>query len=157
MSSRLDELVRNGRVSQYKPDLGPRRWAFRHIYFTPDFETWVEQLPDNAIIGNRLVSPFAELEAVAAAFIAGEKVVNIMTAIDPPTGEGILRLKTSSFGLLGWADEPQRLVLSRGVSTDESHGSKLLEELGREAVNERTGLGLDWCRGHFHELFRAQN
>jgi len=77
-----------------------------------------------------------------------------MTAIDPPTGEGIVRLKTTSFGLIGWADDPQRLVLSRGVSVDESHGTKKLEELGREAVAERTSLGLNWCRGHFHELFK---
>lgn len=155
MSSRLDEFVRAGRITEYKPDLGPRRWPVRRLFLMPEFEAWVEQLPDDAVIGARLVSPFAEFEAVAASFVAGEKVVNLMTAIDPPTGEGIVRLKTSSFGLLGWADAPQRLVLARGVSVDESHGSEKLEELGREAASERAQFGLDWCRGHLSELFRA--
>jgi len=154
MSSRLDDLVRAGRIALCKVDLGPRRWPSRSLYLTPDFEAWIDELPDDATIASRLVSPFIEWESTAAAFIAGAKVVTLMTAIDPPTGEGIVRLKTTSFGLIGWADDPQRLVLSRGVSVDESHGTKKLEELGREAVAERTSLGLNWCRGHFHELFK---
>lgn len=156
MSSRLDELVRAGRVTKYIPDLGPRRWAARELYLTPDFEAWVDRLPDDAVINNNLVSPFLEWEETSASFIAGAKVVTLMTRIDPPTGEGILRLKTISFGLLGWADDPQRLVLSRGVSIDESHGTQRLEELGHEAAAERRDLGLDWCKGQFHELFKAK-
>ena len=157
MSSLLDQLVRNGRIAEYTPDLGPRRWPARQLFLTPDFETWVDQLPDDAIVGDKLVAPFHEWEETAASFVAGAKVVNIMTAIDPPTGEGIVRLKTTSFGLLGWADDPQRLVLARAASIDETHGTDLLEQLGREAAEERESLGLDWCRGHFHELFKAKS
>ena len=156
MSSRLDQLVREGRITDYKPELGPRRWAKRNLYLTPDFENWVEQLPEEMVVASRMVSPFDEFEAVAASFVAGRKVVTIMTSIDPPTGEGIVRLKTTSFGLLGWADGPDRLVLSRGVSIDASHGSRELERLGREAAAERMGLKLDWFRGEIHDLFRAQ-
>lgn len=88
--------------------------------------------------------------------MAGRKVVTIMTAIDPPSGEGIVRLKTTSLGLLGWADAPQSLVLARGVTVDASHGSRALERLGREAASERRALGLNWFRGDFYDLFRAQ-
>ena len=157
MSTALDQLIRQGRVTEYTPDLGPRRWPFRRLVMTPDFENWVDQLPETTVVNSRLVSPFDEFEAVASSFIAGRKVVTIMTRIDPPSGEGIVRLKTASFGLLGWADAPQCLVLSRGVSIDASHGSRALELAGRQATAERRALGLDWYRGEFFDLFRAQN
>lgn len=155
MSTHLHVLVRQGVVQRFEPELGPRRLAMRELFVTPGFIEWAGSLPNVVPIGSRLVSPAAELNEIAAMFVAGERVVTIMKGI-MPTKHGVVRLLTTSFALLGWADGPQRLVLSRGVSLDDSHKPGRLNKLRKETTAERKALGLDWDGRSFHELFCYQ-
>src|SRR5690242_90708 len=104
MSTHLNELVRKGQLVEWKPQLGPRQLPMRRLLVTREFKKWLDGLPSH-VTGSRLVSPLAELSEIAARFVAGKPIVTFMTRVDPPTGEGVLRLKTmtSSFGLLGWS------------------------------------------------------
>lgn len=155
MSTHLDVLVRKGVVRRFEPDLGPRRIAMRELFVTPEFIAWTGSLPTSMPIGNRLVSPAAELNEAAAMFVAGERVVTIMKGI-MPTKHGTVRLLTGSFALIGWADAPQRMVLSQGATLNQTHESGRLADLRNAAVAERKLLGLSWDGRHFNELFRYQ-
>ena len=155
MSTSLLVLVRKGVVQRFEPNLGPRRFAMRELFVTRGFVLWATSLPASMPIGMRLVSPAAELSETAAMFIAGDKVVTIMKGI-MPTKHGIVRLFTSSFALIGWADGPQRLVLSRGETIQDTHRRGRLDQLRKEATAERKSLGLGWDGKPFHELFCYQ-
>lgn len=155
MSTSLSQLTGTGAVLKIEPELGPRRMPMRELYATQGFVAWIEALPTTMSIRRREVSPQAEMNEIAAMFVAGKRVVTIMTQI-LPARRGVVRLKTTSFGLLGWADGPQRLVLSRGVSVDNSHGSNALTVLGKEAAEERKSLGLGFDGRPFYELFCFQ-
>lgn len=155
MSTSLDVLVRKGAVQRFEPVLGPRRLPMRELFVTSGFVSWATSLPASFPIGPRLVSPAAELQETAAMFVAGNKVVTIMRGI-MPTKHGIVRLFTTSFALIGWADGPQRLVLSRGVEIGESHRKGVLDRLREEARRERISLDLSWDGRPFYELFCYQ-
>ena len=155
MSTTLDVLVRKGVVQRFEPDLGPRRMPMRELFVTAGFVTWAGALPNQMPVGSRLVSPAAEMDEIAAMFVAGERVITIMRGI-MPTKHGILRLLTTSFALIGWADGPQRLVLSRGASLDETHQPGMLAKLRSDAMAERRSLGLSWDGRPFNELFCYQ-
>ena len=104
----------------------------------------------------RLVSPRVELNEIAAQFVGDEKVVSFIRRIDPPKGERILRLITTSFRLAGWCPAPQVLVLAVGVLADDTHSKKVsLRDVGKQVVHIRKTLSLPSISGEFHELFRA--
>lgn len=155
MSTSLDVLVRKGVVKRFEPDLGPRRLPMRELFVTRGFMSWADSLSSSPTVGKHLVSPAAELNETAAMFVAGDKVVTVMRGI-MPAKHGVVRLFTSTFALIGWADAPQRLVLSRGASIKESHQKGRLAQLRNEAVAERTSLGLSWDGRPFYELFCYQ-
>jgi hypothetical protein len=155
MSTTLDVLVRKGIVQRFEPDLGPRRLPMRELFVTSGFVAWANSLSISGQTGSRLVSPTAELSETAAMFVAGDKVVTVMRGI-MPTKHGVVRLFTTSFALLGWADGPQRLVLSRGITKAGSHQKGRLDQLRKDVVAERTSLGLNWDGRPFHELFCYQ-
>jgi hypothetical protein len=102
-----------------------------------------------------LISPAAELNEIAAMFVSGDRVVTIMRGI-MPTKHGVFRLLTTSFALLGWADGPQRLVLSQGASLEDTHKAGHLATLRDDAIAERISLGLNWDGRPFYELFCYQ-
>jgi hypothetical protein len=127
----------------------------RELFVTPGFVSWASSLPASIPIGKRLVSPAAELNEIAAMFVAGDKVVTIMKGI-MPTKHGIVRLFTTSFALIGWADGYQRLILSRGITIAESHQKGRRAAVVKQALAERSSLGLNWDGKPFYELFRYQ-
>eukprot|EP01012_Entosiphon_sulcatum_P059191 TRINITY_DN83526_c0_g1_i1.p1 TRINITY_DN83526_c0_g1~~TRINITY_DN83526_c0_g1_i1.p1 ORF type:complete len:158 (-),score=0.21 TRINITY_DN83526_c0_g1_i1:131-604(-) len=157
MSTILDDLVLRGRLSRWEPELGPRRLPVRRLFVTREFEAWASALPNTLQTSRRLVSPAAELNEIAASFVAGDKVVTFMHRIDPPKGEGLLRFNTTSFRLAGWCHAPQTLILARGALADATHGGgTTLREIGKSVVTIRRKLGFTaWETGEFYELFRA--
>lgn len=155
MSTSLPTLLSSGEIRKIQPELGPRRLPMRELYATKGFIQWAESLPNNMPVGQRLVSPAAEMNEIAAKFVAGEKIVTTMRNI-MPTKHGMFRLITTSFALIGWADHPQCMVLSRGASLDETHTRGRLRELMKNAVAERQSLGLNWDGRPFYELFCFQ-
>jgi hypothetical protein len=122
MSTTLDVLVRKGVIQRFEPDLGPRRMPMRELFVTQGFVSWANALPNSLPIGNRLVSPAAEMNEIAAMFVAGDRVVTIMKGI-MPTKRGVIRLLTTSFAMLGWADGPQKLVARGVIGPDASAGA----------------------------------
>lgn len=155
MSTTLLQLVSKGEILRIEPELGPRRLSMRELYATKGFVQWAGSLPNKMPVGQRLVSPAAEMNEITAKFVGGERVVTTMRGI-MPTRHGVIRLRTTSFDLFGWADGPQRFILSRGASLDETHKPGGLANLKKEVMAERKTLGLDWDGRSFHELFRFQ-
>ena len=158
MSTSLNKLLSQGRVLQWSPDLGPRDMPMRRLFVTKAFEQWSINLPAKHSGHRRLVSPKAELMNIATEFVAGKKIITFIRRVNPPAGEGIIKMHTTSFRLFGWAPAPQALVLARGAWVDETHGShNMTREIAKQVVRDRKGLGLkDWEKGEFYEIFRFE-
>jgi hypothetical protein len=155
MSTSLNHAVRIGAVVRIAVDIGPRRMPMRELFGTVGFVTWAGSLPNQMLVGSRLVSPAAEMNEILARFVAGARVGTDLRGI-MPSKHGVFRLLTTSFALLGWAERPQCLILSHGASKDETHERGALTRMKNEAVAERKALGLSWDGRHFNELFCFQ-
>lgn len=157
MSRSLNELLDLGLVTSWNPDLGPRRLPIRRLLVTEEFATWAEAIPQDLEVQQRLLRPRTELATIAADFVAGEKIVTFIHRIDPPRGQGLLRLNTPNFRLAGWSPEPQAMILAQGALASRMHGAgRPLTALGREVVRIRRAMGVtEWARGEFYELFRS--
>jgi hypothetical protein len=130
---------------------------FRRLMVTPEFAAWAQKQSTEKP-PRRLLSPRGELEEIAAQFVSGAKVVSFIRRIDPPKGERILRLTTTSFRLAGWCPAEQTLVLAVGASADDTHGGVVrLSDMGKAVVAMRRALGLPSIKGEFHDLFKAQD
>lgn len=159
MSTHLDNLLRRGELSRWEPELGPRRLPQRRLFVTAEFAAWAQSLPDQLATSQRLVAPAAELNEIAASFVAGDKLISFIRKIDPPRAQGLMRLNTTSFRLAGWCPAPQALVLAQGATADATHGGGVrLSDLGKEVVRIRRKLGFTtWETGEIYELFRAED
>ena len=158
MSITLNKLLSQGKVLQWSPDLGPRDMPMRRLFITKAFEKWSINLPAKHSRKLRLLSPKAELMNIATEFVAGKKVITFIRRVNPPAGEGIIKLHTTSFRLFGWAPAPQALILARGAWVDETHGPhNKTKELAKQVVHDRKHLGLDdWEKGELYEIFRFE-
>lgn len=158
MSPSLSDLARKG-VLPWHPDLGPRRSPKRSLFVTREFAEWASTIDTDAEVVHRLLRPATELATIAADFVAGERIVTFIHRIDPPKGEGVLRLNTANFRLAGWCPEPQVLILACGELASRTHGpGRRLTALGKEVVRVRRELGVtQWAKGQFYELFRADS
>lgn len=138
--------------------MGPRRLPKRRLFITKDFAEWAKQL-DTAPRPHALLSHAGELDAIAAEFVAGERIVSFIRRIDPPTGQGLLRINTSSLRLAGWCPEPQAMILAAGAKADDTHGpGKKMAALGKLVIQIRREMGVTtWARGEFYELFRFES
>ena len=153
MSMSLNELLKKGELQKFEVDLGPRRLPIRSLYVTKGFARWASALPAKVAVRNRLIAPRTELVETAASFIAGERVITLMKSI-MPTKHGMLRLQTSSFYLVGWANGTQSLTLSSGISKEESHNPGSLAKVMKVALADRARLKAEWSGKHFYELFQ---
>ena len=159
MSTTLDNLVRLKTLIPWRPDLGPRRHSKRRLFVTKEFAAWAYALPDTLDTSRqRLVQPKVELNEAAASFVAGDKIVTFLHRIDPPKGQGVIRLNTPSFRLAGWCPAPQTFILAQGALADATHGEGgRLTLVGRKVVEIREDLGFTtWENGQIYELFRAE-
>ena len=147
--------MKQGQLLPWLPDLGPRRRPQRRLLVTREFQRWAQKQASSAA-PSRLVSAQVELDEIAAQFVAGEKIVSFIHRIDPPKGQGVLRLNTASFRLAGWCGAPQTLVLAVGARAADTHGgSRRLSDIGKDVVRVRERLGLSWEKGEFYVLFQA--
>lgn len=157
-SPTLSQLLDDSKIFAWIPDLGPRRNSKRRLYVTREFEEWANSLGTNRQ-QHTLLEAATELHAVAADFVAGEKIVTFIRRVDPPKAQGLLRINTNSLRLVGWCPEPQALILAMGGMAKDLHGpGKKLTLLGQSVVEIRRKLGVTkWEKGEFYELFRFEN
>lgn len=156
MSPTLDDLIATGGLQPWYPDIGPRQRE-RRLFVTREFAAWAQTLSD-VREGRHLLSPRAEVEATAAEFVAGEKLIAFIRRINPPKGEGVIRINTTRYRLAGWCPEPQVFVAALGADARAMHGAgRPLNALGREVVSIRNALGVQQSLlGEIYELFQSQ-
>jgi len=158
MSRGLDELLRAGLIFPVKVDLGPRRMPHRILYVSKDFGEWATTLSSDRR-SKALQSERDELNTIFGEFIAGKKLANVLLDVNPPAGEGIKKLKTTSFRLWGWAHASQTLVLVLGARKADL-ASKAIREgsMGRRARDLRNAMGVrEVASGTWYELFPARD
>jgi hypothetical protein len=136
--------------------LGPRDQRNRRLFWTKRFEKWCRDICQSP--GTRsLVSIPEQLNIAFAEFISGRPLSSGLARCDPPTGEGIWRLKTPDLRLYGWADEPHCMILTVGEfkSVIAAPGAPKDRHLGQQAVEERRELKLGFISGERFEIFPA--
>lgn len=156
MSPTLDQLVAGGWISPWVPELGPRRLPQRRLFVTKEFEKCAMQLGSDRQY-ETLLDYTLELQTVAADFVAGERIVTFMRRVDPPKGEGLMRISTTSLRLIGWCPAPQTLILAIVAKAKDTHGGGKLTALGKDVVKIRREMGVtEWAKGEYYELFQYQ-
>lgn len=157
MSRTLSDLQRLVLIEPVPVMLGPRDQRFRRLYWTKEFHQWwvtVEHLPSRSIVGmtDQLNQAFAD-------FISGRPMTG-MARCDPPTGEGVWKIKTPDLRLFGWAPEKQVLVLAAGELKRVLRlpGPPRDKDLGKTVVQRRRKLGVTiWVNGDLPNVFRRAN
>lgn len=130
----------------------------RRLFVSEGFAEWAGRLGAERQ-SRTLLDYNTELNTIAADFVAGERIVTFLTRVDPPTGEGLIRVKTTSLRLIGWCPEPQALILAIGAKAADTHGpGKVITALGKEVVRIRRKMGVTtWAKGEYYELFQYQD
>jgi hypothetical protein len=113
MSRRLNELIKEGRISPVSVILGPRDQRNRRLFWTSEFEKWARYISDSHR-SKTIASTGEQLNIMFADFITGRPLTGGLARCDPPKGEGIWRLKTPDFRLYGWALEKHTMILAYG-------------------------------------------
>lgn len=159
MSTGIDKLVKQGQLLNWSPELPPGKLPKRRLLITKDFSSWAQNLPEEFEGKNRLLAPKVELETIVADFVSGARVISFIRSVNPPAGEGILKVHTSSFRLFGWPYAHQSLVLALGANVHATHGKgQPVKKLAKQAVTIRKKLGItEWTKGQLHELFRFED
>jgi hypothetical protein len=155
MSRRLDELIKEGRLSSVAVILGPRDQINRRLYWTTEFEQWCRQISDAAPPTRALIDVPTQINNVFAEFVTGRPMTSGLAKCDPPRGQGLWRLKTPDLRLYGWADESQCMVLVAGElkARLKVAGYPTDTDMGRKTVKIRNALKLNCVYGERYDLF----
>lgn len=156
MSPHLSRLLNKGRIAPVAVILGPRDQRNRQLFWTPEFQIWCREIAlRNDARG--MLSYGAQLNLAFSEFVSGRPMSSGLARCDPPTGEGIWRIKTTDLRLYGWADDLHCMVLAVGElkRTIMKPGPPKDRHLGVQAVEARRQLNLDWKRGERYEIFPA--
>jgi hypothetical protein len=155
MSHRLDELIKEGRLSSVAVILGPRDQINRRLYWTTEFEQWCRQMCKSPPKTRSLIDVPTQINAAFAEFVTGRPLSSGLARCDPPRGQALWRIKTPDLRLYGWADEEQCMILAIGElkSIIVARGYPKDADMGRKAVEIRNGLKLGYLYGERYELF----
>lgn len=151
----LDEMEAIGLVAKAFVPLQPGQQPQRILYVSPDFVQWLKALP--VVAARRtLLSERAEVLTILADFVSGKKMAGFINNVDPPAGEGVLRLKTTSFRIYGWCPAPMTLLIHCAQRKDDIRKKLCPSDAntGRAVAADRKAWGSNVILGGWYDLFR---
>lgn len=156
----LDELLSFGLIRQVRVPLLPGEMPERRLFITSEFGTWLDTLSRTQKSPNALLTERTEIATVFADFIAGRPRAGLIHDINPPKGQGIIRLRSTTFRLYGWCAATQTLLLAIGARKQDIKDKTAPTDAdnGRQVAAIRKGLACgEGLSGGWFELFRLRS